>query len=94
MINDDGVATCLDAITGEQIWTKRLGGAFWASPVYAGGLIYISSKEGTLVVIEAGPKFVLRSKNVFPSGFNASPAIAGDTLVLRSFTDLYCVGVE
>jgi len=94
MISDAGVASCLDATSGESIWTKRVGGAHWASPVYADGLIYLSSKAGMVTVIEAGPKFVLRTKNEFPSGFNASPAIAGDSLILRSFTDLYRVAAE
>jgi len=93
MINDDGVASCLNAMTGEKVWTKRLGGAYWASPIYADGLIYFSSKEGTVAVIEAGPKFVLRAENEFPSGFNSSPAIVDNTLILRSFTDLYRIGL-
>jgi outer membrane protein assembly factor BamB len=92
MVSDDGVASCLDAQTGTPLWTKRLGGAYWASPVYASGRIYFPSKEGTVVVIEASDKYVVSAKNEFPAGFNASPAIAGDTLILRSYTDLYRIG--
>ena len=89
MIDDDGVASCLDAKTGKKIWTKRIAGTHWASPVYANGLIYASSKQGTVTVFEAGPKFVRRAKNNFPEGFNASPAIVGNSLIVRSFTHLY-----
>ena len=92
MVSDDGVASCLDALTGEKIWSKRLSEEHWASPVYANGLIYASSKAGTVTVFEAGPKFVLRAKNQFPDGFNATPAIADNSLLLRSFTHLYRIG--
>ena len=91
MVNDQGVASCLDASTGEEIWTKRLGGTHWASPIYADGSIYFSSKEGIVTVIEAGAEFKLRAKNQFPAGFNASPAVADGSLILRSFTHLYCI---
>src|SRR4029078_6321895 len=39
-VHDDGVASCLDAKTGEERWSKRLGGKFSAPPLYADGKIY------------------------------------------------------
>ena len=36
-VSDNGVATCVDARTGKVNWTKRLGGDFSASPVFAEG---------------------------------------------------------
>ena len=48
MVTDKGgIARCLDARTGEEIWKKRLGGDHWASPLYAGGKLYFSSKQGS-----------------------------------------------
>ena len=91
MVNDQGVASCLDASTGEEIWTKRLDGTHWASPIYADGSIYFSNQDGIVTVIEAGAEFKLRAKNQFPAGFNASPAVADGSLILRSFTHLYCI---
>ena len=92
MVSDQGVASCLDALTGKAIWTERLGAPHWASPIYADGKIYYSSKEGTVTVIEAADKFNLLAENEFPDGFNASPAVAEGSLILRSFTHLYRVG--
>src|SRR5213078_1059258 len=37
MVSDGGVASCLDAKTGEPVWTKRLGGSFSASPIMPPG---------------------------------------------------------
>ena len=92
MISDSGVATCLAARSGQTFWTRRLGGEFWSSPVHAGGRIYSCNKEGTVFVIKAEPVFEVLAENHFPAGFNASPAIAGDSLILRSFTHLYRIG--
>jgi outer membrane protein assembly factor BamB len=91
MMTDDGVATCLNAIDGSIVWTKRVGGRFWASPIAANGLIYFSSQEGKIVVIKAADEYEEVAENQLASGFNASPAVAGDSLILRSFTHLYRV---
>ena len=91
MMTDDGVATCLNAKTGEIIWTSRVGGRYWASPIAANGLVYFPSQEGTLVVVKASDEFELVAMNKLESGFNASPAVAGDSLILRTFTHLYRV---
>ena len=89
MINDGGVASCIDAKTSTEIWTKRLGGEYWASPLYADGLIYCFSQSGTIPVLKAGREFELVAENKLDSGFIASPAVAGKSLILRSKTHLY-----
>jgi outer membrane protein assembly factor BamB len=89
MMNDAGIATSLDAKTGKQIWTKRLGGDFWASPLLANGLIYCFSQNGDIPVFKAAREFELVAENHLESGFNASPAVAGDALILRTMTHLY-----
>ncbi len=92
MMSDTGVASCLDAHTGEQIWTKRVGGEFWASPLLAGEQLYFFSKDGNVVVLAAADEYRLIAENQFPVGFNASPAVIDDALILRTFTHLYRVG--
>ncbi len=89
MINDAGVATCVEAASGEQVWQQRLGGKFSSSPIYADGRIYMSSHEGTTTVIEAGRQFKKLAENRLDSGFQASPAVSGKALYLRSETHLY-----
>lgn len=89
MMNDGGVATCLNAKTGEVIWSERLPGAYWSSPLAADGLIYCCSQEGHVQVFKADKKFELVAENKFGDGFNASPAVAGKSLILRSKSHLY-----
>jgi outer membrane protein assembly factor BamB len=89
MVSDAGVASCLDAATGSEHWHKRLGGNFSASPVAAGGRIYFSSEEGATHVIEAGKQIKLLAANQLDGRLMASPAVAGDSLFLRTDTHLY-----
>ncbi len=89
MVNDSGVASCLDALNGETLWSKRLGGDYWASPIYANGLIYCCSQQGAVQVFKAAREFESVAENQLEEGFNASPAVAGDALILRSKTHLY-----
>ncbi len=91
MINDDGVASCIDAKTAKVIWQKRIGGDYRASPILADGKIYFFSQDGTSPVIAASDKFELLGENKLDNGFQASPAVADDSLYLRTITDLYCI---
>jgi outer membrane protein assembly factor BamB len=89
LIDDGGIATCLEAKTGEQIWNDRVGGNYSASPVYAEGRIYFFSEEGKTAVLEAGRQFKILAENKLEDGFMASPAIAGKAFFLRTRTHLY-----
>lgn len=89
MIGDSGIATCLDARTGEVVWTARVGGSYSASPVWSDGRVYFFSEEGKTTVIAAGREFKVLAENHLDEGFMASPAIAGGALFLRTRTHLY-----
>jgi len=89
MVNDEGVASCLDATTGQEIWTKRMEGKYWASPLFADGLIYCFSQTGTVTVFKASREFEQVAENKLDDGFFASPAVAGKSLLLRTTTHLY-----
>ena len=91
MITDGGVASCLNASSGNVIWSKRLPGEYWASPLYAEGLIYCFSQTGEVPVFKAADEFELVAENKFDEGFVASPAVVGKALILRSKHHLYRV---
>ena len=92
MMSDGGIATCLEANTGKQLWTHRFGGDFWASPIVAEGNIYCLSQTGSVPVFKAARTFELVAENTLEAEFNASPAVAENTLILRSKTHLYRIG--
>jgi len=89
MMNDSGVASCIEAKTSNEVWTKRLKGDFWASPLYADGLIYCFSQQGNIPVFRAAREFDQVADNKLDDGFVASPAVAGKALILRSKTAVY-----
>jgi outer membrane protein assembly factor BamB len=95
MIDDSGVATCLDATTAKVLWQARVGGNYRASPLLADGKIYFFELEGKVTVIEASTegKKVL-AENQLDNGFQASPAVAGNSLFLRSTKHLNCFSNE
>ena len=89
MINDTGIASCLDAKTGDLVWQKRIGGEYSASPVYADGKIWLFSEEGKTTVLKPGRSFEQLAENKLAEGFLASPAVAGRAFYLRTRTHLY-----
>jgi len=91
MVSHAGVASCLDARSGKELWRERVGGEHSASPVYVGGRICFFGRDGRTVVIAPGEKFRELAVNSLAAGFMASPAVVGNALILRTVTHLYRV---
>ena len=88
-IDDGGIASCLEAKTGTEVWRERVAGNYSASPIHAAGRIYFFSEEGKATVIAAGREFKVLAENRLDDGFMASPAVSGRALFLRTRTNLY-----
>jgi outer membrane protein assembly factor BamB len=89
LINDNGIASCVDAKTGVANWQVRLGGNHSASPIYADGRIYFLSEEGESVVILPGKQFKAVAQNQLDGQTLASMAVSGGSIFIRSLTHLY-----
>ena len=94
MIEDGGVAICLDAATGKEHWKERIGGNYSASPVAVGNRIYLLSQEGKGTVFQAGTMYHHLETNQLEGHYRSSPAVAGNSLFVRSETHLYCIQGE
>ena len=72
---------------------QRLNGLpeVYSSPVGAQGRVYITSRDGTTVVIRHGPRFEVLATNTLDDGFDASPALVDGELYLRGYRYLYCL---
>lgn len=88
-IDDNGVATCWEALTGKVLWNERVGGNYSASLLGAEGRIYCFSEEGKTTVLAAGRTYRKLAENLLADGFMASPAVAGKALIVRTKTALY-----
>ena len=91
---NDGILTALDAATGKVLFgPERLPGisGAYASLVAASDRIYVVGRDGTTLVLAAGPELRVLAENVLDEGFDASPALAGKDLLLRGGGHLYCL---
>lgn len=94
-VSDSGMLSCLNAVTGEPYYRQqRLPKAynFKASPVGAGGKLYLATEDGDVVVVKMGETYeVLAVNTLTDQTFIATPALAGGSLYLRSQDALYCI---
>jgi outer membrane protein assembly factor BamB len=90
VVNDSGIATCLDAKSGEPRWIQRLGGGdYSASPVIADGRIYFLSESGVATVIAPGKEFRRLATNTLDGDTLASMAISVGSIFIRTDSHLY-----
>jgi outer membrane protein assembly factor BamB len=93
---DFGFLSCHDARTGQLIYDKQRirpegNTAFTASPWAANGKIFALSEDGDTYVFASGPEYKLLHKNALGEMCMATPAIAGDRMLMRTLTQLYCL---
>lgn len=91
ILNEPGIAWCLDLKTGEKLWEERLTGRSWCSMVFAAGRIYATTEHGDTVVIEPNPnecKVLAESK--VPELTRASLALSDGQVFQRTYEHLYC----
>lgn len=92
-VNDGGIFVCLDAKTGAERYRerlaesegpKRMGGTYNASPLFAGGHIYVFNREGVTHVLEPGPTYHKVADNKLDAVIMASPAAVDGALFIRT----------
>lgn len=88
-IDSRAVFYCLDGKTGRVNWSTKLKGKFHSSPIWANGLIYISSTNGETFVYRAGQELQLVAKNRLSGEIWATPAFAGGVILMRTSEFLY-----
>jgi hypothetical protein len=98
-IDQRGNAVCVDAASGNVLYDESLdieggGDKVYASLVLAGDQLYGVTREKGTIVLQPGVEFkeITRNDVGDPGIFNATPAVAGNRLLLRSDRNLYCIG--
>ena len=93
--SNSGVLTCVDAKSGKPHYEgERLSGmrTVYASPVGAGGHVYVTSRSGVTKVIKAGAKPEVVATNELDDTIDGSAAVVGDVIYFRGRKNLYCIG--
>ena len=92
-LTDNGILSAYEPKTGERIYQQRVasGSGFSASPVAAGGRLYLASEDGDVFVVKAGRTYELLATNPMGESLMATPAISGNTIFIRTLTSLVAV---
>jgi len=87
---EKGTLTTVDFETGEVVYEERVHqSTHRGSPVHADGKIFLVATDGTVTVVRPGRNFEVLAKNELGEYLAASPAIADDTIYLRTYEALY-----
>lgn len=94
LVSDGGIATCVDAKTGDVHWSERIGTKYSASPVYADGKIYCQDEDGKGTVLKPGQKFQKMAENGFAEPSLASYCVGDGAIFVRTEKHLYKVASQ
>ena len=94
ILNEPGIASCIEVATGKRLWNKRMSRAkSWSSMAYLDGKLFITNMDGTTFVIRPDPeKLHVIAENPIPELTRASLAFAKGQVFIRTYEHLYCVG--
>jgi outer membrane protein assembly factor BamB len=88
-MNTRNILMCLDASTGEEVWSTHVTSNYNASPLYIDGNIWFFSSKGEVLVLKAGRKYEVVSQNRLDSGIWATPAVVRNSMIIRTENTLY-----
>lgn len=90
--SDKGMLTCREALSGKEVYSKKVGGIYFSSPIAINRRIYCSTRDGIMAVVDAGRTFKILSQHDFGSDIFATPAVANGQLIVRTKTHLISIG--
>jgi len=90
--HDRGDVSCLRVETGQVLWSEKPGGRFYGSPVWVNGLLYCINRQGNLLVLKASSTYELLAINPLGEKSQATPAVAGEKMYLRTYSHLISIG--
>jgi len=93
ILNEQGIAWCIDLASGDVLWKHRLSAtSSWSSMCYADGRIYVNDSHGTTYVLEpTDTECTVLAKNVIKERMGASLAFSDGQVFVRTYESLYCI---
>jgi outer membrane protein assembly factor BamB len=94
ILNEPGIAWCMEVATGKRLWQQRLGTAkCWSSMCYVDGRLYVVNMDGTTFVLKPDPTACqVIAENKLEELTRGSLAFSQGKIVVRSYNHLYCIG--
>ena len=93
-VNTFNKLMCIDAASGEEVWSKHLLSNYDASPIYINGNIWFFSVKGEVLTIKEGRKYEVIASNKMESGIWATPAVLRNSILVRTQNYLYRIAQE
>jgi len=90
-----GQLSCVDAATGKPFYSaSRIPGldSIYASPVAAGGYVFLTARNGNTTVIKDSATLEVVSTNSLDETIDATPSPSGNQLFIRGEKHLFCIG--
>ena len=96
MIGNGGIVSCVDRQKGKVVYRGRVNapGAYYASPVAAGGRVVVASSEGVVTVLGGGDSLEVLANNDLGEAVFGTPAVVGSTIYVRSERHLWAFGEQ
>lgn len=92
VVNDLGVYTCIEPVSGKVLHTARAVGSTYSSPIAVANRIYMFEDTGRCTILENRPGFHVLAKNVLGEEMYTTPAVSDGRLFVRTNTALLCIG--
>jgi outer membrane protein assembly factor BamB len=95
VLANNGVFDAYRLSTGDELYRERMpeiGSGFSASPIAANDRIFVSSEDGEVFVLQAGPTFKHISTNSTGELLMATPALSDGVMYVRSSQSLFAIG--
>ncbi len=82
---------CVDAATGQAVWTHDAGGEIWASPLLADGKVYFATRRGQALVFAADREKKLLHQVALGDPVSATPVATNGTIYFATMRNLFAV---
>ena len=81
---DKGILACVSLVEGKELWARRIGGEFYASPICIGSVIYGVDRNGTVTAVRTGDEFEILGKSELDFACTSTPAFANGRMYFRT----------
>ncbi|HWE03693.1 MAG TPA: PQQ-binding-like beta-propeller repeat protein [Tepidisphaeraceae bacterium] len=92
LLNESGIAVCLLAATGKEVWRGRATGSAWSSTAFVDGKLFSTDQSGESIVWTPGDKLEILNHNSVGERTRASLVFSDGQVFQRTYDNLYCFG--
>jgi outer membrane protein assembly factor BamB len=91
IINDQGIYSCIEPISGKVLHSARALGSTYCSPIAVANRIYMFEDSGKCTILKNRPDFHVLAQNSLGEEMYTTPAVSDGQLFVRTTTALLCI---